>query len=141
MKAILHLLVSYSLLRSTAYPPKSELDAELEALLSDPKAKLQQLASSDQEAAESLQELLAGYATLRRYYDTRDEEVNLEAGEKPKHRPIARKREAAAALVAVINSAGDSIHGGLYDENRDSIVQVDGLLCLLGEALPFLDRM
>lgn len=45
-----------------------------------------------------------------------------------------------AALLAVIDSAADSIHGGLYDEQRGSVVQVDGLLALLGEALVFVDR-
>ena len=83
---------------------------------------------------------LTGYATLRRYYDLRDEEVNLKEGEKPTLRPIARKKAAADCLIAVINSAADNIHGGLYDESRGSVVQVDGLLALLGEALVFLDR-
>ena len=84
---------------------------------------------------------LTGYATLRKFYDLRDEEVNLEPGQKPRLRPIARKNAAATALLAVINSAADSIHGGLYDEDRGSIVQVDGLLALLGEAMVFVDRM
>lgn len=84
---------------------------------------------------------LTGYATLRKFYDLRDEEVNLEQGQKPRLRPIARKNAAATALLAVINSAADSIHGGLYDEDRGSIVQVDGLLALLGEAMVFVDRM
>ena len=83
---------------------------------------------------------LTGYATLRKFYDLRDEEVNLEQGQKPRLRPIARKNAAATALLAVINSAADSIHGGLYDEDRGSIVQVDGLLALLGEAMVFVDR-
>ena len=84
---------------------------------------------------------LTGYATLRKFYDLRDEEVNLEQGQKPRLRAIARKNAAATALLAVINSAADSIHGGLYDEDRGSIVQVDGLLALLGEAMVFVDRM
>jgi hypothetical protein len=33
-----------------------------------------------------------------------------------------------------IGSAADNIYGGLYDPDRDSAVQVDGLLALLGEA-------
>ncbi len=84
---------------------------------------------------------LTGYATLRKFYDLRDEEVNLEQGQRPRLRPIARKNAAATALLAVINSAADSIHGGLFDEDRGSIVQVDGLLALLGEAMVFVDRM
>lgn len=83
---------------------------------------------------------LTGYATLRKFYDLRDEEVNLKEGQKPSLRPIARKRAALVALLAVINSAADNIHGGLYDKDRASVVQFDGLLALLGEALPFVDR-
>ena len=83
---------------------------------------------------------LTGYATLRRFYDLRDEEVNLKEGEKVRLRPVARKKAAEECLLAVINSAADNIHGGLYDESRSSIVQVDGLLTLLGEALVFVDR-
>lgn len=83
---------------------------------------------------------LTGYATLRKFYDLRDEQVNLKEGQKPGLRPIARKKAAVAALLAVINSAADNIHGGLYDKERASVVQVDGLLALLGEALPFVDR-
>ncbi|KAK2864962.1 hypothetical protein FQN49_004050, partial [Arthroderma sp. PD_2] len=79
------------------------------------------------------------YATLRSYYEIRDEEVNPSSGQTPKHRPLARKREAAGALVAVIRSAADSIYGGLYDQDRQSAAQVDGLLVLLGEALALLD--
>lgn len=83
---------------------------------------------------------LTGYATLRKFYDLRDMEAILGEGEKPRLRPIARKNAAATALLAVISSAADSIHGGLYDENRGSIVQVDGLLALLGEAMVFVNR-
>lgn len=86
-----------------------------------------------------LQFYFSGYATLRRFYEIRDEAINLEKGQKPKYRPLARKRAAADALVAVIRSASDSIYGGLYDQDRDSAVQVDGLLALLGEALVFID--
>lgn len=77
---------------------------------------------------------------MRKFYDLRDEEVNLKEGQKPTLRPIERKKTAAAALLAVINSAADNIHGGLYDEVRGSVVQVDGLLALLGEAMLFVDR-
>lgn len=40
----------------------------------------------------------------------------------------------------MINSAADNIHGGLYDEDRGSVVPVDGLLAMLGEALVFVDQ-
>ena len=99
-----------------------------------------QIAELDSEAAELLQTHLSGYATLRQFYDLRDQEKQLKEGQKPKLRPLARKKAAAAALLAVINSAADNIHGGLYDEHRGAVVQVDGLLVLLGEALVFVDR-
>ena len=95
----------------------------------------------DPKAAEMLHTYLTGYATLRKFYDQRDEEINLEEGQKPRTRPNARKAAAATALLAVINSAADNIQGGLFDENRGSVVQVDGLLALLGEALVFVNRM
>ena len=95
----------------------------------------------DPKAAEMLHTYLTGYATLRKFYDLRDEEIDLEVGQKPIARPNARKVAAATALLAVINSAADNIHGGLFDENRGSVVQVDGLLSLLGEALIFVNRM
>lgn len=83
---------------------------------------------------------LTGYASLRKFYDLRDEGVNLKEGEKPSLRPFARKKAATTALLAVINSAANNIHGGLYDPESEAIVQVDGLLTLLGEALPFVNR-
>lgn len=95
----------------------------------------------DPKAAEMLHTYLTGYATLRKFYDLRDEEINLEEGQKPTARPNARKSAAATALLAVINSAADNIQGGLFDEHRGSVVQVDGLLSLLGEALVFVNRM
>ena len=95
----------------------------------------------DTKAAEMLHTYLTGYATLRKFYDLRDEDMNLEEGQKPKTRPNARKNAAAIALLAVITSAADNIQGGLFDENRGSVVQVDGLLSLLGEALVFVNRM
>ena len=96
----------------------------------------------DPKAAEMLHTYLTGYATLRKFYDLRDEDVNTKEGQKPTTTtPHLRKTAAAPALLAVINSAADNIHGGLYDEKRGSIVQVDGLLSLLGEALVFVNRM
>ena len=94
----------------------------------------------DPKAAEMLHTHLTGYATLRKFYDLRDEEVNSETDQHPRARAKARKTAAATALLAVINSAADNIQGGLFDENRGSVVQVDGLLSLLGEALVFINR-
>ena len=105
-----------------------------------PEQNLSQLAQVDPKAAEMLHTYLTGYASLRRFYDLRDEEVTLKEGQKSRSRPIARKEAAATALVAVINSAADNIHGGLYDEDRGAVVQVDGLLALLGEAMIFVNR-
>ena len=124
-----------------AFPPLSALDENLRALLFTPERSVGQLASMDPKAAEMLHTYLTGYATLRKFYDLRDEDVNLEEGQKATVRPNARKSAAATALLAVINSAADNIHGGLYDESRASVVQVDGLLSLLGEALVFVNRM
>ncbi|KMP06173.1 hypothetical protein CIRG_05854 [Coccidioides immitis RMSCC 2394] len=135
IKNVVDLLISLCLVQSTAYPPRSELDSQLRSLLDEPRAALAAIASVDSEGAAMLQFYFSGYATLRNYYDIRDEEVNLEAGQKPKHRPLARKRAAAQALTAVIGSAADSIYGGLYDQDRKTAVQVDGLMVLLGESL------
>lgn len=140
MKDVLDLLVSLSVVQSLAFPPLSSLDHNLKALISWPKESLDQLAELDEEAASILHTYLTGYATLRIFYDLRDEEAHQREGETPSSNLMARKKAAVAALLAVINSAADSIHGGLYDENRGSVVQVDGLLALLGEALVFVDR-
>lgn len=97
------------------------------------------MSKADFEAAQLLQKLISGYATLRRFYDLRDEEVHLSAGEKPKIRPLARRREAIAALMAVITSSDDNIRGGLYDEESGAVVSVDFLLALLGESMTFVN--
>lgn len=141
IKDVLDLLISLCLIHSTAYPAQADLDERLKALINTPKQTLSHLARSDLEAAQMLSMYLSGYATLRKFYDLRDEEVNLPEGKKPAHRPLERKRLAAQALVAVIISAADSIRGGLYDPDIDSAIQVDGLLTLLGEALPLITRM
>ncbi|KAK2743914.1 hypothetical protein FQN57_004537 [Myotisia sp. PD_48] len=139
IKNVVDLLSSFCLIQSRAYPPKDKLDEQLRSLLYEPATALAAIAAVDSEAASILQFYFSSYATLRQYYEIRDEEVNLVSGEHPKHRPSARKREAAEALTAVIHSAADSIYGGLYDQDRESAAQVDGLLILLGEALALLD--
>jgi hypothetical protein len=83
---------------------------------------------------------LSGYATIRKFYDLRDEDVLLRDGEKPAHRPMARKCAAANALGVIIASAASSIRGGLYDPEIETVVQVDVLLPLLGEALVFVNQ-
>ena len=108
--------------------------------MKEPKACLSSIARIDEEAARILQFYLSGYATLRRFYESRDEEFELQEGQRPRYKPLARRRAAAQALAAVIGSAADNIYGGLYDPDRDSAVQVDGLLALLGEACAFVNR-
>jgi hypothetical protein len=140
VKNVLDLLISYSLIHSVAYPPESELDPHLKKLISSPKAALSEMSKADFEAAQLLQKMISGYATLRRFYDLRDAEVNLSPGEKSKTRPFARRREATAALMAVITSSDDNIRGGLYDEASGAVVSVDFLLALLGEAMSFVNQ-
>ena len=137
IKDILDLLVSYSLVQSTAYPDAASLDTNLHSLVFAPKESLEHLALLDEDGAAILHKALTGYATLRKFYDLRDEVTDLTEGRKLTQEPISRKKAAAASLLAVINSAADNIHGGLYDESRGSIVHVDGLLALLGEAMIF----
>lgn len=135
------MLIAHCLVKSAAYPPVTELDASLRELITSPKKTLTKLASVDSEAAELLSNSLSGYATIRKFYDLRDEEIMLKDGEKPAHRAMSRKRTAASALIVIISSAASSIRGGLYDPSVETIVQVDVLLPLLGEALVFINRM
>ncbi|KAJ5757111.1 uncharacterized protein N7511_007293 [Penicillium nucicola] len=140
VKSVVDLLISYSLVQSRAYPATADLDSYLLSMMKEPKACLSSIAEIDEEAARILQFYLSGYATLRRFYEIRDEESELKEGERPRYKPLARRRAAAQALAAVIGSAADNIYGGLYDPDRDSAVQVDGLLALLGEALVFVSQ-
>ena len=127
-------------MQSTAYPTPSSLDPNLYSLIYAPQESLEHLALLDNEGAAILHKALRGYATLRKFYDLRDSKTNLPEGQPPKRSPISHKKEAAAAILALISSAADSVHGGLYDPTIESIVHVDGLLTLLGEALPFINR-
>jgi hypothetical protein len=140
VKDVLDLLISFSLIYSLAYPPEGEMDNHLQRLISSPKSTLTEMSKMDFEAAQLLHKMLSGYATLRRFYDIRDEEVRLAAGEKPKLGALSRKSEAVSALMAVIASSDDNIRGGLYDESRGAVVSVDFLLALLGEALVFVNQ-
>jgi hypothetical protein len=97
------------------------------------------LAHADPEAAEILASHVSGYATLRRFYELRDQEINA-AASGPSRKSLERKREAAKALITIAESAADCIQGGLFDPNVESVVPVDGLLVLFGEALPFLGQ-
>jgi len=140
VKSVLDLLTSYCLVQSRAYPAAADMDEQLRSLIEQPKTCLTAIAAVDDEAARILQFYFSGYATLRRFYEIRDEAVTLKEGQQPRYTPLERKKAAAAALTAVIRSAADSIYGGLYDPDRDTALQVDGLLALLGEATVFVDR-
>ena len=143
IRQLVDVLVSYSLVQSRAYPPESEIDEGLKSLVGSPKTALVDIAEVDPEAAEMLQFYLVGYACIRRFYTLRDQDVGGNAYGKPSlnYRPLARKRAAAKALLAAINSAADAIYGGLYDPERQSAIQVDGLLTLLGEATALLSQI
>ncbi|KAI9825666.1 MAG: hypothetical protein M1832_001010 [Thelocarpon impressellum] len=139
LKNVLDLLISFCLVQSLAYPPESELDPQLRQLVSSPEPALLGIAEVDFEAAELLHAHLSGYATIRRFYELRDE-VTRQPGRPRKLHENERKQQAATALVAVISSASDNITGGLYDEDGGAVVSVDGLLALLGEAMVLVDR-
>ncbi|PSN66633.1 hypothetical protein BS50DRAFT_573468 [Corynespora cassiicola Philippines] len=140
IQEVLRVLVAHCLVKSIAFPPPEELDDALASLITSPKQTLTKLASVDSEAAQLLSNHLSGYATIRKFYDLRDEEILVKEGEKPAHRPMARRRAAANALMVIISSAASSIRGGLYDPEVETVVQVDVLLPLLGEALVFVNQ-
>ncbi|KAB8446236.1 hypothetical protein FH972_025218 [Carpinus fangiana] len=140
LKELVNMLVSYCLVTSSAWPPTSSLDPTMSTLLSSPQAALSQLRRHDTEASHLLSFHFAGYATVRRFYDLRDQDVIplASAAPLPRLSSSARKAAAARTLIASISSAADSINGGLVDDSVSSVLEVDGLLVLLGEALPFL---
>ncbi|CAK7270491.1 hypothetical protein SEPCBS119000_004118 [Sporothrix epigloea] len=130
VREVMNCLISFSLIQSAAYPAEADLDSYLQRLLSARRASLERLARRDLAAAEILGRMLSGYATLRHYYNVRDDPSELLT-------PVQRRTSAAAALTAVIASADDNIRGGLYDSSRDAVVSEEFLLALLGEALVF----
>lgn len=134
VREVLNLLISYSLVQSTAYPSEKDLDEELKNLLQKRTETLEKRAKQDLEAAQLLGRMLSGYATLRKFYELRDQ---LKTEDTPSSRVKAVKKQAAFALVAVISSSDDNIRGGLYDETRGAVVSEDFLLALLGEATVF----
>ena len=135
LRTLISLLISYSLVSSVSYPLESRLDPSLSALLHNPRPTLSGIAELDPQAASLLQFHLSGYASLRKFYTFRDADYLPQTTNHPTQpRPLARTRLAAKYLVAVISSAADPVYGGLYDPQRESAVQVDTLLPLLGEA-------
>ncbi|PHH82743.1 hypothetical protein CDD82_4999 [Ophiocordyceps australis] len=137
VRDILNLLMSYSLLRSAAYPVEDDLDQGLKNLLYKRTETLEQRAKQDLDAAQLLGRMLSGYATLRKFYELR-ERVNGE--EKCRAKAMGLRRKAAQALVIVISSSADSIRGGIYDATREAVVSEDFLLALLGEATVFVNQ-
>lgn len=138
VREVLNLLMSYSLVQSTVYPAEKDLDEDLKGLLRNRSETLEEKAKVDLEAAQVLGRMLSGYATLRKFYEIRDEIGNIE--ETSPSRALAMKKQAAFALVAVVSSSGDNIRGGLYDETRDAVVSEDFLLALLGETTVFINQ-
>ena len=125
---------------SMAYPPAGELDESFQTLIATPRQTMSKLANFDRDVSASLLRHLSGYATVRKFYDLRDQDYLEGSDASLQLRPLARKKEALANLVSLIQSASDSIHGGLFDDSVDTAVPVDGLLVLLGEALPFVNH-
>lgn len=140
LRSTIDLLISMSLVRSAVYPPQDALDDQLESLLNDQRNTLHRISKVDLEAAQLIASHLSGYALLRRFYELRDENDDDEDGPRSGLRPMARKREASKAILGLVQSAADSINGGLFDAEADAVVQIDTLLTLLGEALPLLSR-
>ena len=142
LKSTISLLISLSLLHSAAFPLPSTLDPTLASLLSTERSALVSLAAADAEAATLLSDQLSGYATVRRFYNLRDSSLRREEQQQQRRGPLERKRQAATALTTLILSASDCLSGGLFDPAvaASSVVPVEALLALLGEALPFLGQ-
>ncbi|OAA78508.1 nuclear pore complex subunit Nup85 [Akanthomyces lecanii RCEF 1005] len=137
VREVMNLLTSYSLVHSTAYPAEKDLDSDLKNLLRSRTETLERRAKQDLEAAQLLGRMLSGYATLRKFYELRDEYA---AEDPSSSKALSLRKQAALALVAVISSSDDNIRGGLYDDTRDAVVSEDFLLALLGEATVFLGQ-
>ncbi|RMD42591.1 hypothetical protein DV735_g2536, partial [Chaetothyriales sp. CBS 134920] len=135
VQVLTDILISYCLVQSEAFPPDNQLDLGLKNLVATPKSAFADIAQFDPNAAATLQFYTVGYACIRRFYDLRDgtESRSSTEGKKPLG-PLARRRAAAKTLIAAISSSADSIYGGLYDATRETAIQVDCLLTLLGEA-------
>lgn len=139
VREVLNLLISYSLIQSTVYPPEKELDEELRSLLRNRTQTLERRAEQDLEAAQLLGRMLSGYATLRKFYELRDESA-ASSTSLSSVKGMAARKQAVVALVAVISSSDDNIRGGLYDDSREAVVSEDFLLALLGEATVFVNQ-
>ncbi|KAG8624362.1 hypothetical protein KVT40_007429 [Elsinoe batatas] len=155
LQATLDVLLATSLVGSLAWPARGEMDPKLEELIGDQVRAVGRLAGVDREAGRLLASGLSGYASLRRFYDLRDENAEddgdedmgdaedasvLVAKKKSGLKPKERKKEMVRSIVALVDSAAMSIRGGLYDAEARGVVQVDALIALLGEALGLLHQ-
>ncbi|RKF72620.1 Nucleoporin NUP85 [Golovinomyces cichoracearum] len=138
VRKVLKSLISSSLVQSSAFPPDEGLDYHMRTLIDSPQDALTEISGMDSEAARLLHVFLSGYASLRKFYDLRDE--HLMPSDKAKSCVNARKRQASIALLAVITSSSDHIRGGLYDKENNAVVHVKFLLALLGEAMVFVNQ-
>ncbi|KAI9734389.1 MAG: hypothetical protein M1834_002496 [Cirrosporium novae-zelandiae] len=144
LRNVLSLLTSFCIVSSSVYPSPADLsnDPTLSSLLHDPQSILGSLANKDAQAVQLVQFYFGGYATVRRFYELRDnlDSQTASSSNPKKLSPLSRKRLAGQLLMSCIASAADSIHGGLYDPDRESVIQVDVLLALLAESLMFLNQ-
>ena len=138
VQQLTEMLISYCLVQSRAWPADGEADVTLLSLVESPKIAFANMMDSDPEAASVLQFYVVGYACVRKLFSYRDHRLSSEDSSSRVKTESGGKRVAAKALVAAINSAADSIYGGLYDADRQTAVQVDALMPLLGEATALL---
>ncbi|KAI5296462.1 hypothetical protein KEM52_002083 [Ascosphaera acerosa] len=137
IKRVLDLLTAFCLVQSMAYPMTSDLDPQLRALLHEPETSFKAISDVDAEGAAMLRYYFSGYAAVRRFYEARDEGLAAPKGDQSQRQPLACKQAAAKTLVALVRNATASISSGVWDPKRESAVQIDGLMVLLGEALVF----
>lgn len=138
LKDTVSLLTTISLLHSAAMPSSRTIDAKLKSLIGQDRKALTELGHVDLDAAQLLSSNVSGYATLRKFYDLRDQDALTASGKAPKS--LERHREAANSLFALLKSAADCIPGGLFDPEAETVIPVEGLLALFGESLPFLGQ-
>jgi hypothetical protein len=138
LKDTLGLLTSLCLLHSASMPAQDYLDPKFEDLIGKDRTALRDLAHTDMEAATLLSSHLSGYATLRKFYDLRDQDLITSTTAHPPLKSLTRRREAANALFVLIKSAADCIPGGLFDPEVETVIPAEGLLALLAETLPLL---
>ncbi|QDS71193.1 hypothetical protein FKW77_010243 [Venturia effusa] len=140
-KKVIDVLIASCLIQSRAYPTQLELDERMRSFISSPKQTFAGLAATDLDAAEHLSTWLSGYATVRKFYELRDADTHSKSNKMSTQRIISRKKDAAEALLIAIASANQPIRGGLFDPSTEVVIPVDGLLVLLGEALPLLNEL